>query len=422
MVALMHPIRHALEQRKYSKRTVDSYLGWVHEFEQFLSPRDTTTASTNDVSRFFRHLSRNRSLSNQSVRQAASAISFLVREVLGDESLATVIPVIKVSRPIPEVPTQREIFSLIEKVRNPTVQIALKCVYGMGLETQEALSLRVRDLDFKNGTAKITTQRRRPPRFTPIPQFALDELQKLTLGQPPDTRVFRSKAGEAYRGQTLQRELALARKTCGVKQQYTMRSFRHAYVVHLNLLGIPLKDVLDHVGMHNRGGLQFYSVLAGPPVGVTFSPADRSITNEDQALARESVVYVSEERINQLSTVNNESWDTGKLVVLLRELNASYRARSYMAIAMLVRSVINHIPPILGFQTFNEVVNNYSGSSSFKKAMSHLNSSLRNVADSHLHLPIRQKEDLPTFVQVDFRADLDHLLGELFRVLRRAKP
>lgn len=416
----MHSISHVLQQRKYSKRTVESYAAWVREFEQFLSPRLSTVASADDVSRFFRHLVRNRSLSDQTIRQAASAISFFVREVLRDESLAAVIPVIKVTRPVPDIPTQKEIFSLIEKSLRPTIRTALKCIYGMGLELQEALAIRVRDLDFKNGTALISTQRRRSPRHTPIPLLVIDELRALALGQPPDARLFQSRTGEVYEAKALQRELARARKLCGIKKQYTIRSLRHAYVLHLGLLGIPLGDILDHIGIRSRGNLQFYSLLASSPIEVTFSPIDRIITSEDQALAIESLTFVSEERISELATIQSPNWDTRKLVVLLREINAAYRTRSYMAISMLTRAVIDHIPPILGQSTFNDVVNNYSGSRSFKKAMGHLNTSLRNVADSHLHLPIRQKEDVPTFVQVDFRSDIDHLLGELFRVLRRA--
>ena len=48
--------------------------------------------------------------------------------------------------------------------------------------------------------------------------------------------------------------------------------------------------------------------------------------------------------------------------------------------------------------------------------MANLNSSLRNIADAHLHVQIRQSEILPTQTQVDFRADLDALLAEIVRI------
>ncbi len=50
--------------------------------------------------------------------------------------------------------------------------------------------------------------------------------------------------------------------------------------------------------------------------------------------------------------------------------------------------------------------------------MQRLDTSLRSVADAHLHTQVRSREILPTFNQVDFRADLDVLLGEAIRILK----
>jgi hypothetical protein len=50
--------------------------------------------------------------------------------------------------------------------------------------------------------------------------------------------------------------------------------------------------------------------------------------------------------------------------------------------------------------------------------MQHLDKSLRNAADSFLHVQIRSKEVLPSFQQVDFRSDVDFLLAEIIRVLK----
>jgi hypothetical protein len=62
---------------------------------------------------------------------------------------------------------------------------------------------------------------------------------------------------------------------------------------------------------------------------------------------------------------------------------------------------------------------NYGGSKSqksFKASIQRLEGSLRNIADMHLHMPIRAREDVPTATQVDFAAELDVLLGEVIRV------
>jgi hypothetical protein len=104
---------------------------------------------------------------------------------------------------------------------------------------------------------------------------------------------------------------------------------------------------------------------------------------------------------------------------MLAELNRSFENNSYLSCLFLIRAIINHVPPIFGFSTFAEVSSNYAvGGKSFRESKQHLEKSLRKIADSYLHLPIRQKESLPVKNQVEFRADIDVLLAEIIRVLK----
>ena len=99
-------------------------------------------------------------------------------------------------------------------------------------------------------------------------------------------------------------------------------------------------------------------------------------------------------------------------------MNIAYANDCLMSVAMVVRALLDHVPPLLGKKTFADVANHYAGSNSFKKSMQSLENSLRHIADAHLHLPIRQQEVLPTGQQVDFHRDLDVLLGEIIRTLK----
>jgi len=79
---------------------------------------------------------------------------------------------------------------------------------------------------------------------------------------------------------------------------------------------------------------------------------------------------------------------------------------------------LDHVPPIFKVATFEQVASNYGGPKSFRDHMGHLQHSARKIADTHLHVPIRAKETLPTRTQVNFAADIDVLLGEIVRTLR----
>lgn len=129
--------------------------------------------------------------------------------------------------------------------------------------------------------------------------------------------------------------------------------------------------------------------------------------------------YVDKSRIDELKSIaNNGKYDLTKLFRLIEELNYNWNESNYYSTAMLVRSLIDHIPPIFNCKKFSEVCNNYKGSKSFKEATQNLQLSLRNIADSHLHSHITEKEMLPNKTQVNFSNTLDLLLAEVVKNLK----
>ncbi len=133
--------------------------------------------------------------------------------------------------------------------------------------------------------------------------------------------------------------------------------------------------------------------------------------------------YVDPSRISELRAIKSARYDLTKLVDLCEELNSCYANECFLAVAMIVRTILNHVPPIFGFQTFKAVLENYGvGDRTFdalRRSMELLQTSSRNIADAHLHMVIRDKETLPNRVQVNFTNDLDFLLAEVVRILKR---
>jgi hypothetical protein len=134
---------------------------------------------------------------------------------------------------------------------------------------------------------------------------------------------------------------------------------------------------------------------------------------------RSEIMYVDLNRIDELREIATTQFDLSKLVRLCEELNECYASECYLAVAMLTRAILDHIPPIFRYKKFAEVANNYGGAGrSFRDCMHHLENSSRKIADSYLHLQIRSKEVLPNKTQVNFSSDLDLLLAEIVRILR----
>lgn len=131
-----------------------------------------------------------------------------------------------------------------------------------------------------------------------------------------------------------------------------------------------------------------------------------------------SELFVDLSRIDELNKINNPRFDFTKLLGFLKELNLAYANNMFLTIPILIRSIIDHVPPIFNKNNFSDLSGSY-GNRSFKDSMRNLDNSSRKIADSFLHVQIRNHESLPTKTQVNFKHDLDVLLQEIVRINKK---
>lgn len=147
--------------------------------------------------------------------------------------------------------------------------------------------------------------------------------------------------------------------------------------------------------------------------GAQIAPSGRSAPNVALANADN---YVAQERLAELGAIKSQQYDLRKLVRICEELNLAWTNGSYYSVAALVRTLLDHIPPLFGQPHFAAVVASTAGKS-MKAQFSALETAARNNADLHLHEQIGPRMTLPTATQVDQRSYLDHLLGEIVKRL-----
>jgi hypothetical protein len=114
------------------------------------------------------------------------------------------------------------------------------------------------------------------------------------------------------------------------------------------------------------------------------------LENKHTPKKKSNKTFVNVLRISELSKIKSVDFDLTKLMKLLEEINDNYAIDNFLSVAILGRAILDHIPPIFNYKTFNEVANNYGGVS-FKKNMGHLNNSMRSIADTYLHSLITKK-------------------------------
>lgn len=125
--------------------------------------------------------------------------------------------------------------------------------------------------------------------------------------------------------------------------------------------------------------------------------------------------YVDVSTIAALNSLSDPRFDFTRLVQMCQELNVAHQQECNISVAMLVRAVMDHIPPIFGKATFAEVAS--SRPKSLKETLQPLES-IRKIADSFNHQHIRKRETVPTATAVNVSNAVESLLQEIIRSTR----
>lgn len=179
------------------------------------------------------------------------------------------------------------------------------------------------------------------------------------------------------------------------------------------LESVRLQGVLNYTGAQSQRSVEEAASIVRAAVNTIRREA---ALGSNQATGPVQRPYVSLTRLAELRAIKHTDWDLRKLIRLCEELNDAFGRENFLAVAMLLRAITDHVPPIFEKPNFPQYAATCEGS--LRKSMQRLHGSLRDIADRILHQTIRKRESLPTATQVDFHQDLDVLLGEVVRVLR----
>lgn len=134
----------------------------------------------------------------------------------------------------------------------------------------------------------------------------------------------------------------------------------------------------------------------------------------------QSTVYINQEIIEGFIK-KRDGFNYKKLIRLLGELSSNYAAGYPYSSSMLVRALLDHIPPLLGCNSFEEVVNNYPWSRTDKEYMNRL-LDFRNDADDALHRQMSKDQDLLEMENLPNSNRINRLLQECLKVGGTIKP
>jgi site-specific recombinase XerD len=413
---LIKQIEDYLVRHKKRLRTQETYLLRFKQFCVFLSGSPPESATFDQI---IEYLTITKKESPSGAQQARAVLDIAYNKVLKKSYAITSFKLDYRKRVVKSYLTESEIKTLFESLSDLKLRCAVGLMYSARLSVGELVDLRLTDIDFENKLVSVKqTSNDRPARRVTLSDYVAEDLQKFRLVPRKTNFWFEQKSAVAQNSTDwLMRAFKKALLKAGITKQITSNSLLDSYIVHLQAQGVLLYQILKEQKLSVGTNLSVYSVLQ-PMVNKIHSPLDPIMQGTYEGLSdnRPKDPYVSIKILRELEACKSSKFDLQKLIQLCRELNVAYSKNAILSIGILVRVIIDHVPPIFGKTNFSEVVGSHPGGRSFREAMNTLEVYSRKVADAVLHTQIRNKEVLPTFNQVDFRSPLDMLLCEIIRL------
>jgi integron integrase len=171
--ALVAELRRVMRLREYSRQTEKAYVAWVQRYLGWFSRAGGDAGASPDEAgmvAFLEHLG-HEGLAARSRNQAASALHFLLREVLRRDDVA--LPRARGPVRVPLVLTHREVLRVLGALSGK-YQVIGMVLYSSGLRIGECLGLRIKDIDFDLRQVLVRDGKGRKDRYVPLAARAVD--------------------------------------------------------------------------------------------------------------------------------------------------------------------------------------------------------------------------------------------------------
>jgi integron integrase len=303
-----------------SPKTGKAYWQWIQEFCEFYRGADgklvsPKTLGKEHVEAWLSHLANHKRLSESAHEQAFYALLFLYNKVCNQplEGVRSERP--KPKENVPVVMTHQEVATVINQLSHP-YKLLSQILYGCGLRRSEAVSLRLKDLDFGNKQVVIWHSKHKHSRTVPMPASIVPQLRKQVdealawrrhdessgMGgiiiprgdatkrtasfdakwywlfcsgklsrDPISGRIARYHLDDKHLGD----QVSQAAKKADLLKRITPHTFRHSFATHLLLAGVNIREIQRLLGHRDVSTTMIYTHVSLYADQTTPNPLDR---------------------------------------------------------------------------------------------------------------------------------------------------
>ena len=271
MEKILKQTENLLKLRKYSQKTIKSYVLYIKQYLTF-SKNNGIKNKKEAIEKFLLEKVDSEK-SSQTINLALNSIKFLYREVLKDTEKID-LKFAKRSKKLPVVLTKDEINKILGNIENRKYRVSIALAYAGGLRISEVQNLKVKDVNLDEDVIHIKEAKGKKDRITTFSKKLKIDIQNIVAGKNMDDFIFDSSHGGKLTTRSFQKVFENALKKSKIQKDATFHSLRHSFATHLLENGTDVRYVQELLGHSNIRTTQIYTKVTNPALRKIKSPFD----------------------------------------------------------------------------------------------------------------------------------------------------
>ena len=263
-----------LAGKGYAKTTQKAYLKEARALAEWAG-KPPSEITREELRQYVEGL-RQSAKSTSGLRSQFCALFFLYKRTLGMPEHVSFFSLPKQRSKVPDVLTQKEVQSLLQRIEVARYQGIAMVMYGAGLRIDEALNLQVSDIDGERGIIRVRHgkgDKAREAKLSPALYGWLREYW--SIAQPAGSYLFGARrTGKRPMKSTVNKALKKAAEAAWIKKPVHAHVLRHSFATHLLEQGVDIYIVSRLLGHESLMSTRRYARVTRKIIRQVPSPVD----------------------------------------------------------------------------------------------------------------------------------------------------